>query len=335
MTRKLDAVRSLLDNRTALPRQAEGRAFAPSNIALCKYWGKRDDELNLPVTSSLSISLGHLGTTTTIALAAGATNDEVRLNGEPVASEKPFAKGISRFLDLVRPESSVFFRVDTINTIPTAAGLASSASGFAALALALNKLCQWNLPRERLSILARLGSGSAARSVYSGFVEWNAGSNADGMDSFATPLADRWPELRLGLIKLSVAEKEMSSRQAMRNTKLTSALYAAWPGKVAGDLAKIKEAIASRDFPLLGRTAESNALAMHATGLGAWPPVLFWRPESVAVMQRVWVLREQGLNLYFTMDAGPNVKLLFLASDAPVVRQQFPELELVEPFAAF
>ena len=331
--RKADVVRMILGERPRLPRQAEGRAFAPSNIALCKYWGKRNEELNLPITSSLSVSLGNLGTTTTLSVAGAGTADDIRLNGAPVPPRHKFARNVTAFLDLFRPTPTLFYRVDTTNTIPTAAGLASSASGFAALTLALNKLGQWKLPAPHLSILARLGSGSAARSVYPGFVEWNAGAQEDGMDSYASPLPATWPDLRLGLIKISIEEKPVSSRQAMKRTRRTSALYEAWPVKVAHDLALVKEAIAARDFPALGQAAESNALAMHATGLGAWPPVLFWRPETVSVLHRVWALREKGLNLYLTMDAGPNVKLLFLASHADLVRRHFPEVEVVAPFA--
>ncbi len=329
---KADIVRLILDKRPRLPQRTEGRAFAPSNIALCKYWGKRNDELNLPVTSSLSVSLGHLGTTTTVAARSTANADEVRLNGQPVAASQPFSRGVTGFLDMFRPAPDFFYRVDTHNSIPTAAGLASSASGFAALTLALNELCGWNLGTRQLSILARLGSGSASRSVYRGFAEWVVGADEDGMDSYAVPVAGTWSDLRLGLVKVSTAEKAISSRAAMKRTCLTSALYESWPAKVTHDLRVIKDSIHTRDFPLLGQTAESNALAMHATGLAAWPPVLFWRPESVAVMHQVWTLREQGLPLYFTMDAGPNVKLLFQAPDTATVQQHFPEVEVVIPF---
>ena len=332
--RKADVARLLIGERSRLPQQGEGRAFAPSNIALCKYWGKRNDELNLPITSSLSVSLGHLGTTTTLSIRSGGLADEVLLNGAAVPARHKFAKGVTQFLNLFRPNATMFYRVDTRNTVPTAAGLASSASGFAALTLALNELCRWKLEPRHLSILARLGSGSASRSIYLGFVEWNAGADENGMDCYATPVKGTWPDLRLGLIKVSTAEKAISSRQAMKRTRLTSALYEAWPVKVQHDLSLVKEAIAARDFGRLGQVSESNALAMHATGLAAWPPVLFWLPESVAVMHRVWALREAGLPLFFTMDAGPNVKLLFQAADAAAVQEHFPGVELVTPFGA-
>ncbi len=320
----------ILSGKSREPRKAEGAASAPANIALCKYWGKRNEELNLPVTSSLSVSLGELGTRTRIQ-PAGAS-DEVSLNGERVSPRDPFARGVTKYLDLIRPNPLMGFRVETHNSIPTAAGLASSASGFAALALALDDLFGWALPRREISILARMGSGSAARSVYDGFVEWHAGAKPDGMDSFAEPFPHAWMNLRIGLLTVSAARKTIGSRDAMKRTKRTSALYQSWPAKVEQDLITIKEAISEGNFELLGATAESNALTMHATSLGAWPPVLFWLPESVALMHKIWALRDAGLAIYFTMDAGPNIKLLFLAEDETSVRERFEPIQVVAPF---
>ena len=313
-------------------RKPFGCAFAPSNIALCKYWGKRDLALNLPLTSSLSISLGELGTKTCIHLRDGNV-DTVSLNGEAVPHEKPFAQRMIDFLDFFRP-SGMCFSVETRNNIPTAAGLASSASGFAALVLALDNLFGWELTREKLSMLARLGSGSAARSVYSGFVVWHAGEASDGLDSFAETCPFKWPEFRIGILELCSGEKAVGSRAGMNRTVETSMLFKEWPEKVRHDLNQIEVAIEARDFGLLGKTAESNALAMHATMLDAWPPLMYFQPESVAMMHKIWRLREDGLELYFTMDAGPNLKLLFTAANEAAVKEQFPELQVVAPFEA-
>lgn len=320
-----DVVRSLTGDRSPSPGD-HGRAFAPANIALCKYWGKRDDSLNLPVTSSLSVSLGNLGATTTIRLCDGP--DRVSLNGVPVESQAPFAKRLSAFLDLFRTEGAGY-HVDTESTVPVAAGLASSASGFAALVLALDALYGWALDRRALSILARLGSGSACRSVYDGFVEWHAGARADGMDSHAEPLDAEWPQLRIGWLALATGAKPVGSRAAMQRTRETSALYAAWPEKAADDLVAIRQAIRDRSFDALGPAVESNALAMHATMWAAWPPVGYWLPETVHVIREVWAAREDGLSVYLTMDAGPNVKLLFVEADRERVEQRFPSLQVV------
>ena len=282
------------------------------------------------MTSSLSVSLNGHGTET--ALSQGADRDEVFLSGKPVGLNTPFGRGVAGFLNMFRPGADFFYRVETANSVATAAGLASSASGFAAFALAANDFHGWELSRRELSILARLGSGSACRSVFDGFVEWNSGARADGMDSFAEPLAVEWPDLRLGLIKVSTVPKTVSSRTAMKRTKRTSALYEAWPVKVEHDLMMLKEAIGAGDFDTFGQVAEGNALAMHATMIGAWPPVLYWLPESVAVMRDIWDAREQGVRVFFTMDAGPNVKLLFLAEDIATVERHFPGVEVVTPF---
>ena len=326
---KSDVVRRILADRPSAPAE-EAEASASANIALCKYWGKRDEELNLPVTSSLSVSLGSLGTRTRIALREGA--DEVTLNGEPVRPSAPFARRLCAFLDLFRPEKGTGFAVETENTIPTAAGLASSASGFAALVLALDRLMGWGLDARALSILARLGSGSASRSIASGFVEWHVGVRADGMDSFAEPLAETWPGLCIAALVVSDAQKPIGSREGMRHTRETSSLYAAWPEQVAADLRALREALRERDFAALGRTAEGNALAMHGTMLGARPPVCYWLPESLGAIHAVWQARAEGLPVYFTMDAGPNVKLLFEAQDEAAVRARFPGAEVAKPF---
>ncbi len=328
---KQDVVRKIIGGRKS-DAAASGKAYAPANIALCKYWGKRNDELNLPVTSSLSISLGHLGTTTTIEPKNG--RDEILLNGRPVPDDTGFAKRLRSFLDLFRAAPDAGYRVVTCNTIPTAAGLASSASGYAALVKALDSLCGWNLPARDLSVLARLGSGSASRSVYDGFVEWHAGKFDDGSDSFSERIETAWPGFAIGLVKISVEEKSISSRDAMKGTVESSVLYESWPKQVDRDLIAIKNAIRDRNLSALGQAAENNALAMHATAIAAWPPTLFWWPESVKAMQRVWALRNQGLPVYFTMDAGPNVKLLAEKQNVREIQKEFPDAEWVTPYDA-
>lgn len=326
---KHEVVHEMIGNRLTAAA-TNGKAYAPANIALCKYWGKRNDELNLPVTSSLSISLGHHGTSTTIEPITG--RDEILLNGRPVPEDTSFAKRLHAYLDLFRATPDSGFRVVTVNTIPTAAGLASSASGYAALVKALDALYRWKLPPRDLSILARLGSGSASRSVYNGFVEWFAGIQDDGLDCFADLIDATWSGLAIGLVKISVAEKAIGSREAMKNTVEHSVLYRSWPAQVERDLALIHEAIQSHDFIKLGQTAENNALAMHATAIASWPPTLFWWPESVKTMHHVWELRRQGMPVYFTMDAGPNLKLLVEKQNVRAIQKEIPDVEWVFPF---
>ncbi len=307
-----------------------GRGEAPSNIALCKYWGKRDQTLNLPLNGSLSISLGEKGTRTQLRRVA---RDTIYLNGTLVAPDTLFAQRLSAFLDLFRAACRApGFEVKTENNIPTAAGLASSASGYAALVLALNDLGGWDLPRQLLSMLARLGSGSAARSLFNGFAIWHRGERNDGSDSFAEALPTRWPEFRIGILTLTEAQKPVDSRSGMQRTVETSPRYAAWPERAALDLETLQAAITARDFQTLGQTAEANALEMHATMRAADPPLDYFLPETRAQITLVQQLRAEGLPLYLTIDAGPNVKLLFLEPDRAAVQAAFPALEIINPF---
>ncbi|OMH33932.1 diphosphomevalonate decarboxylase [Motiliproteus sp. MSK22-1] len=328
---KSQVIKRFLPANTPTPDD-QAEAFAASNIALCKYWGKRDRELNLPINPSLSVSLADLGTRTRLTPIEGK-KDKIRLNGKVVNGSSSFATKIVEFLDLFRSSKAARLQVDTHNSIPTAAGLASSASGFAALTKAINQLYGFDLDPAIQSAFARMGSGSASRSIFDGFVEWQMGVREDGMDSHAVPFEESWPEFRIGLLTLTEAEKTVGSRSGMQRTLETAHLYQSWPLQACADLEKLKQAIRDRNFEILGQTAEQNALSMHATMIASWPPLLYWQPESVATMQRIWQLRESGVCVYFTMDAGPNIKVLFEAGQQAVIEQTFPQVKVVSPFA--
>ena len=309
---------------------ALGSAYAPANIALAKYWGKRDRALNLPVNGSLSISLGALGTHTVVC---AAERDSLRLNGVAAAPDSVLHRRTFAFIDLWRRGEAQPLHIDTRNTIPTAAGLASSASGFAALTLALARYWQLDIADSDLSAIARLGSGSAARSLWHGFVKWQRGTRDDGSDSHAAPLASDWQELRIALVEIDGGTKKTASGDGMNHTTATSPLYAAWPATAAADLAAIEAAIHARDFRTLGSVAEANALAMHATMLAARPALCYLQAQTLATLQRLWQARADGLDIYATIDAGPNVKILCRAADEAAVRAAFPQALWVNPFA--
>ena len=308
---------------------ALGSAYAPANIALAKYWGKRDRALNLPVNGSLSISLGALGTHTVVC---AAERDSLRLNGVAAAPDSVLHRRTFAFIDLWRRGEAQPLHIDTRNTIPTAAGLASSASGFAALTLALARYWQLDIADSDLSAIARLGSGSAARSLWHGFVKWQRGTRDDGSDSHAAPLASDWQELRIALVEIDGGTKKTASGDGMNHTTATSPLYAAWPATAAADLAAIEAAIHARDFRTLGSVAEANALAMHATMLAARPALCYLQAQTLATLQRLWQARADGLNIYATIDAGPNVKILCRADDEAAARAIFPQALWVNPF---
>lgn len=329
---KADVVQLILPDECLMhPKANKGLGFAPTNIALCKYWGKRNTQLNIPMTSSLSVALPEKGALTTLTVHQQEA-DSIILNGCEVPSQSEFFRRVVQFLDLFRAKTSWHLQIDINMNIPVAAGLASSACGFASLVSALNDLFDWKLSLRNLSILSRLGSGSAARSLWSGFVEWHAGVQSDGMDSYGEPLECEWPSICIGILSISEEQKPISSREAMQRTVNSSSLYASWPKKVAQDLAIIKQALQIKNFSLVGGTAESNALTMHATMLSSWPPICYFLPATIIAMHKVWSLRQDGLELFFTEDAGPNLKLLFLDKDEAHVREHFPSIEVIRLF---
>jgi diphosphomevalonate decarboxylase len=298
----------------------QARARAGTNIALVKYWGKRNTKLNLPSAGSLSLTLAELGTETKVTFVPrtdAQQEDIVLLGGKPV--DEKFRTRVSRFLDRVRSRAQLdaTARVESINTVPTASGLASSASGFAALAVAASHAAGLALNDRELSELARLGSGSAARSIFGGLVLMSAGQAEDGHDAVATPIvgAEDWP-LRLVIAMTSSTEKALSSTEAMTQTEKASPYYPAWVASVDADLEAACAAIAERNFQDLGRTAERSCLRMHASALASDPGILYFNSATVAAIETVRALRQDGVPVYFTIDAGPHVKALCLAQDA-------------------
>lgn len=315
-----------------VPKILYGSAFAPANIALCKYWGKRDVELNLPFADSLSISLGNKGASTTISYVEGE-DDIIVFNNEVVSPASQFSKRILQFIDTVRPRPDLRFLIQTHSNIPVAAGLASSASGFASLVLACNQLFDWNLSEHELSQLARMCSGSASRSIFpKGFVKWHAGRAEDGSDSYAEVLPQVWPELCVGILLISEKQKPIGSREAMRRTVETSPDYEDWVAEQPKAIAALEQAIAEKNFQQLGEVAERNACGMHATMHSATPSINYNLPETTRFVEQVRQLRDAGLSVYFTQDAGPNLKLLFLKKDLKQIRQHFPDIQIIEPF---
>ncbi|WLV24857.1 diphosphomevalonate decarboxylase [Aciduricibacillus chroicocephali] len=296
-------------------------AKAHTNIALIKYWGKRDESLILPMNNSLSLTLDGFHTTTTVEFQEGLEKDTFSLNS--VGAEGVELERVSVFLDLIRSQydiGPIHAQVQSTNTVPTAAGFASSASGFAALAAAATRALGLELDDTELSRLTRQGSGSACRSVYGGFVEWQMGERADGMDSYAVQVApaNYW-DVRMAGVVLSDKMKKVSSREGMKRTVDTSPFYNAWVDSIAPDLAGIKDGIREQNFEKVGEIAEANCLKMHATTLGAVPPFTYWLDSTMAVMQTVRSMRDAGVPAYFTIDAGPNVKVLYLPENEEAV----------------
>ncbi len=303
-----------------------GVARAFPNIALTKYWGKRDEDLNLPFTSSVSVTLDSLPTIIRVEFHRHLTRDQLRVNGQRVSVSAEAR--VVQFLDHVRTLAGTGLRAQVASTAeaPMGAGLASSSAAFAALALAAVRALDLSLEPSALSRLARRGSGSACRSLFAGFVEWSAGERADGQDSVAYALhpPEHWPMALLVLV-LTAEPKRMSSRDAMRHTVATSPFYPAFREMAASDMLEVRAALAARAWARLGPVVEAHALAMHAAALAARPAISFWHPDTVRVLEEVQGLRTAGFTAYCTLDAGPNPVVLCPPEEAREVARHLRE----------
>lgn len=302
-------------------------AEACANIALVKYWGKRDAALNLPAAGSLSLTLDGLVTRTTVTFGEAAC-DTLVLGGEPrTGSMLGKAKAV---LDLVRQRAGIDHPalITSENSFPTGAGLASSASGLAALAGAAAAAAGLSLSPTELSVIARQGSGSACRSVFGGFALWRPGTRDDGLDSHAVPLfaADHW-DLRVVVVLLCDRPKPVGSTEGMLHTAATSPFFEPYLDRVPHDLDACREAVRDRDFDGLRRVAERSCLRMHATMMAADPALVYLQPKSWSVIAAVRAMRDHGLPALFTADAGPNIKVF---CPAAVVDEVTARLRAVE-----
>ncbi len=304
-------------------------AEANTNIALVKYWGKNDEALNLPAVPSLSLTLDGLRTRTEVSFDSALLADRFFLNGTAQNGES--LRKVSRHLDRIAHALAIPARlpaeVRSHNNFPTAAGLASSASAFAALTVAATAALQapgWQLDepwRCRLSIWARQGSGSAARSLYGGLVVLGTGTPGQVDSARAVPMcaADDWSDLRLVIGVATEQAKETASTDGMRHTAATSPYYASFVAAAPADLAEAIAAVKARDLERLGLVAERSALRMHASALAADPGVVYLRGATLEGLHTLRALRRRGIGAFFTCDAGPHPKALTTAADADAV----------------
>lgn len=303
------------EDSVSAARRAVGSAtaVAHANVALVKYWGKRDEKLNLPAVGSISLTLSGLRARATVETWS-RSDDRFVQDGRVVPGVA--AQRMADFLDRLSGAGPTLRAIVEAN-FPVGAGLASSAAIFCAVTTAALSVLGRRVTRGELSAFARQGSGSAARSVYGGLVEWFRGDAVDGSDSIAEQIA---PETACDLALLaaitSEGMKRNPSRDAMRHVAETSPLYGGWLEAQDDDLVAMRRAIAADDLAEIGRIAEENCLRMHATGFAARPPVVFWTPATMAVMDEVRRLRDEGTLAFFTIDAGPQVKVLCRPRDA-------------------
>ncbi len=317
---------------------AKATVEAPANIAFVKYWGASDLERAVPWEASLSMTLRTCVSRTTVEHRPEGGGDEVLVCGAGGTLEPPeraFAGGVLAHLERLRRWAGVAgsFRVATENTFPTGSGIASSASGFAALTLAVVACLERRPPAAELSDLARLsGSGSAARSVLGGYVQWPADAEEGGTGETAAwpwtavqvAAADHW-DLRDVVAVVETGRKEVSSREGHRRAP-SSPHYARRRELLAARLAEVRRAIEGREFARLWPVVEEEAIELHLIAMSSRPPIFYWQPGTLAVLERTRRLRGEGLEVCFTMDAGANVHLICAPAAEEAVAAAVAEL---------
>ncbi len=283
-------------------------ATAHPNIAFIKYWGNVNNALRLPSNGSISMNLGSLKTTTSVEFQDDLVEDRLILNKMELIGNAQ--KRVALFLDRVRELSGVKARalVTSENDFPTGAGIASSAAGFAALALAGSKAAGLNLSTKDLSRLARFGSGSASRSVPDGFVEWLPGTSDE--DSYAVSIAPSTHWKLVDCIAVIESAHKTTGSTEGHSVAPTSLFQEARVADAPRRLNICRKAIREKDISALAEIVELDSNMMHAVMMTSTPPLLYWEPASILIMKNVIEWRKSGLPVCYTLDAGPNVHVL-------------------------
>ena len=307
---------------------ATATAQASPNIAFIKYWGNRDNTLRIPSNGSISMNLDGLYTRTTVRFQSSLTLDKLIINGHEVTG-----KGLDRIsyiLDLIRGMANIHERAEVMseNNFPSGAGIASSASAFAALALAGSKAAGLQLSERDLSRLARRGSGSAARSIPGGFVEWQAGASDEDSFAFSIAAPDHWNLVDCVAI-VSAAHKKTGSTEG-HAVAPTSPLQAARVVDAPRRLEICRKAILEQDFNTFASIVELDSDMMHAVMMTSTPALHYWKPASLEVMNRVREWRMDGIPVCYTVDAGPNIHVICPEAEAHVVDKKLREIRGVD-----
>ncbi len=286
----------------------QAKALAHPNIAFIKYWGMEDEARRIPANDSISMNLGCLSTRTTVSFDPQLKSDTLTLNGDPVTGEGLLR--VQRFLDRIRAlsEKRLFAHVESENNFPIGAGLASSASGFAALTLAGTAALGLELTERELSSLARFGSGSACRSIPGGFVAWRTEPLTGESYAESIAPADHW-DLADCIAILSDAHKPIGSEAGMRLAG-SSPLQEARVMDSERRMDLCRGAILNRDFEALAEVTELDSNMMHAVMMTSQPPLFYWLPESLGLMKAIKGWQKEGLPVTYTLDAGPNVHVI-------------------------
>jgi diphosphomevalonate decarboxylase len=307
-------------------------AKAPANIAFIKYWGKKSDKLRIPMNSSISMNLSDVYTITSACYGKGFKEDIVRIDGENVKGVEK--ERIVKFIDLVRSKTRIKEKVEIIsrNNFPKGTGIASSASGFAALALALTRAVGLDLNKKELSILARLGSGSACRSIPDGFVEWKSGKTSDSSYAYTLFPPDYWNICDVIAI-VGEKSKKVSSTQGHALTESSPFIKSRILG-MNMKIREIKTALRKKDFTAFGQIIEEETFNMHAVMMTSNPPLIYWNPLTLKLILSIIEWRKEGLESYFTIDAGPNVHVICKNKDLNKIKGRLLKLKGVKNIIA-
>jgi diphosphomevalonate decarboxylase len=303
-------------------------AIAPANIACIKYWGKENESLRIPLNDSLSMNLSGAYTTTTVEFSDAYRADDITLLGGIFSDAE--VRRVREALDAIRVRAGikVCAKVRTENTFPKGAGAAASASGFAALTVAAVAAAGLSLSEKELTTIARLGSGSACRSIPGGFVVWEKGTSSDTSYAYSLYPHSYW-DLRDLLVIVDAGMKKVSTSDGMK-TIATSPALAARLIAIPDRMRRIQQALKEKNFSVFGQVMEEDCLDMHTVMQTQVPPILYWNDKTRAIMDAVRKWRAQGLDAYFTIDAGPNVHIICEGKNEAMVLARIQSLDGVQ-----
>lgn len=293
------------------------RVKSYANIAIIKYWGKEDAKLMIPSTSSISLTLENMFTETSLSiLPIDAKSDEFYING--VRQNEFEHQKMSKVLDRFRQDKTEYVKIETQNNMPTAAGLSSSSSGLSALIKACNEFYQLGLSDYELAQTAKFASGSSSRSFFGPLAAWD--KKTGEIYKVETNL-----KLAMIMIVITADKKPISSRDGMKHAAKTSPYFPEWISQSEKDYEDMLVYLRDNNFDAVGYLTEQNALNMHKTNQTAIPAFDYLTDESYQAIDKVKQLRKEGLKCYFTMDAGPNVKVLCLEENLDIIANKLSE----------
>lgn len=309
-------------------RLSKKTATSPANIAFIKFWGKKNPKLNIPYNNSISMNLDRCLTTTTVHFLDSLKNDEVFIDCKKTDGE--VKDRVIRFLDIVRSWAKIKSKakVSSVNNFPSDAGIASSASAFSALALAASASAGLKLTKKKLSILARLGSGSASRSVVDGFSEWKKGTTSNNSYAFEIAKPSFW-DLRDIVVVVSAEKKEKSSTEG-HSIATTSPYFEKRQKELIKRTKNLKKAFLAKNIDIFGKLLEEEAIDLHVMAMTSKPPIFYLNSTTFSVIQTLIALRKNGVKGFYTMDAGPNVHIICRQIDVEVINRTIKKISGVK-----